>query len=92
MKKFLKSCFAFVLGIRHVVQNGFVNLLLGKGAGAAMCFPSPSFASTKAPVVQDTMQETSTTAQAFQSEHPAEDHQAAGGARKPAKLHILYIR
>lgn len=57
MKKFLKSCFAFVLGIRNIVQNGLVNLFLGKGARAApaMCFPSPSFASPKVPVVQDTV-------------------------------------
>lgn len=83
MEKFLKSCFAFVLGTRHVVQKwacespSWENLL-----------PSASSARTKVPVVQ----EMSTTAQAFQSEHPAEDHQAAGDVHRPAKLHILHIR
>ncbi|GAB0175511.1 cAMP-dependent protein kinase inhibitor alpha [Grus japonensis] len=57
-----------------------------------MCFPSPSSASIKVPVVQDIIQDTCVSVQAFQSEHPAEDHPATEDARKPAKLHILHIR
>lgn len=89
-RNFWRAVLLLSLERATLCKNGLVNLLLGKGARAApsMCLSSASSARTKVPVVQ----ETSTTAQAFQSEHPAEDHQAAGDVHRPAKLHILHIR
>ncbi|KAL9854604.1 uncharacterized protein GJ701_003928 [Geothlypis trichas] len=63
----------------------------GQGSSSSHVLPLSFLCQSQTPVVQDTMQEMSTTAQAFQSVHRAEDHQAAGDVHKPAKLHILHI-